>query len=102
MDASASLELTFPKVYRAIEQQLKEEFPHLRYSYFARTLKCEAMSMTYALIKFEVVDFRKEWEHYNEHVIQCFIKNFATFNVTMNGYTPAKEIGPFIILNISA
>ncbi|HAT68444.1 MAG TPA: hypothetical protein DCS20_02400 [Candidatus Yonathbacteria bacterium] len=102
MDANVSLELTFPKVYGAVLQHLQEAFPHLRYFYFERTLRCEAISMTYALIEFEVVDFRKEWEHYNEHFIQCFIQNFAVFNTVMNGYTPAKEIEPHIILNISA
>src|SRR3989339_2238391 len=102
MDVSASLELIYPKVFWAIKRHLQEEFPHLRYPFFERTLKCEAVSMTYTLIEFEVVDFRKEWEHYNEHFIQCFIQNFAVFNTVMNGYTPAKEIEPHIILNISA
>lgn len=102
MSASASLELTFPEVYRVVKQHLQEEFPHLQYPYFVNVLKCEVSAITYTLIEFEVVDFREEWKRYNEHTIQCFIQNFAVFNTVMNGYTPAREIEPLIILNISA
>ena len=98
----ASLEVIFPEVCRVVEQHLKEEFPHLRYSYFVNTLKCEVLAMTYTLIELEVIDFREEWKRYNGHTIQCFIQNFAAYNCAMNGYTPAREITPHIILNISA
>lgn len=102
MDARASLEIVFPEVCRVVKQHLQEEFSHLRYPYFVHTLKCEVMAMTYALIELEVIDFREEWKRYNEHAIQCFIQNFAVFNTVMNGYTPAREIEPLIVLNISA
>lgn len=97
---SPTINLLFPELYQFIEECVLDEFPHLRYEYFEKRKEREVSELAYAIVLFEVVHFDDEWLRYNEQNVQRFVKNFAVFNNAMN-QTPALEVDPFVILNIS-
>ncbi len=60
--AGSALAYVFPEIYRVAKEQLLEENPYWRHSYFSGLLERKVKALTYSLIEFQIVDFREEWK----------------------------------------
>lgn len=98
---SSIVSLIYPEITTEVADCVIERFPHLQQHYLALMLEREVSELVISLLAFEIVDFRDEWVKYNRQVVQCFVRNYCVFNMTMN-HTPAEEVDPFVIMNISA
>ncbi len=97
----SSLHEIFPDICDVIDKCLVREYPYLKHNYLVGMRAREVSKIAYALILFGIIDFRDEWTKYNMQYAQCFAENLMIFNTVMNE-TPANEVCPFVIMNISS